>query len=343
MHRHKTKTKVLFIFKHRLDEYGIPIGLINSAKFTVNGLVKAGIDADYACVIDANGIDAEIKKNKPTHVILEAIWVPPAKLEELAKLYHKVKFTVLIHSKAPFLANEGIAMEWIMQYRDLAKHIDNIEIGCNNLQFNYDLTNILGRKTIYLPNIYCPKEYNSKDTHNRQGCEYVDIACFGAVRSFKNHLNQAIAAIEYARSTGEILRFHINATRQEQQGNQVLKNLRGLFGGCKPHQLVEHGWMHHERYINLVRAMDIGMQVSFTESFNIVAADFAYHGVPIIVSPEISWASRLFQTDPNNVQLMVSALCFARSSRILGLQWLNYSGLKEHNIRAVEAWKRFLP
>jgi len=45
--------------------------------------------------------------------------------------------------------------------------------------------------------------------------------------------------------------------------------------------------MEHNDFIRVVKSMDIGMQVSLSESFNIVAADFVSNGVPLVGSPDI--------------------------------------------------------
>jgi len=45
--------------------------------------------------------------------------------------------------------------------------------------------------------------------------------------------------------------------------------------------------MDHSDFISIVKSMDIGMQVSLSESFNIVAADFVSNGIPLVGSPDI--------------------------------------------------------
>ena len=100
----------------------------------------------------------------------------------------------------------------------------------------------------------------------------LNIGCFGAIRPLKNQLYQAVAAIEFANSINKKLHFHVNIARVENNGDPVLKNLRNLFINNPKHKLVEHSWLTHEDFINLVRKMDIGLQVSFTETFSPKAA-----------------------------------------------------------------------
>ena len=51
--------------------------------------------------------------------------------------------------------------------------------------------------------------------------------------------------------------------------------------------------------------MHIGLQVTYTETFNIVAADMVSGGLPIVVSGEIPWVSDECKADPNNVRDIV--------------------------------------
>ena len=90
--------KVLFILKRREDyngiihsQIGLSTGLYNSASF-VNDMLKAyKIESNLAVVIDNNDIDREVSKYKPTHVVIEALWVTPSKFAVLEKLHPNVK------------------------------------------------------------------------------------------------------------------------------------------------------------------------------------------------------------------------------------------------------------
>ena len=51
----------------------------------------------------------------------------------------------------------------------------------------------------------------------------------------------------------------------------MYKNLESLFARGK-HALITHRWSPHDEFIEVVRQMDLGLQVSLSESYNIVAA-----------------------------------------------------------------------
>lgn len=340
----KPRAKILFIYKNRVDSYGIAIGLINSARFAANGLRKEGYEVKTAPVRDANDIDREVSRFRPTHVIVEALWVVPEKFDELIRLHPSVTWIVRIHSKTPFLAMEGMAMTWIFGYREvIGRHPGHLVVATNALHLQEDLR-YLGIDPLYLPNIYCPDDDRLFGWHlpwpfgKAKNC--VDIGCFGAIRPLKNHLIQAISAIAYADHLGKKLRFHVNANRIEQHGNESLKNLRALSATGKM-ELIEHPWQPHEGFMGLVKSMDMGMQVSMSESFNIVVADFVSSNIPIVVSTDVTWMPERAQADPNSTRSILATMLLQRD---LGKKAAaeNLLALKRHNEKAVAVWKEYL-
>lgn len=176
---------------------------------------------------------------------------------------------------------------------------------------------------------------------NKPDPDVINISCAGAIRPFKNSLLQAFAAIEFAESINKKLRFYVNSDRTEQKGEEVVKNLKHLFP-INGHELIECPWMDRETFLKFVSTMDLGMQVSFTETFNIVAADFVTQNVPIIVSKEINWMPRIYKADPNSRESMVTALKRAWFLRNMSFQSISYFYLKLYNYFAKNAWVKNL-
>ena len=115
---------VLFILK-RKDNYnherdgkhvGLSTGLFNSASFVSDMLNDNGIDSAMEVAVDNNCIDRLVSKHKPTFVVIEALWVVPQKFEVLQKLHPDVTWILRLHSEMPFMAGEGMAMNWIGEY-----------------------------------------------------------------------------------------------------------------------------------------------------------------------------------------------------------------------------------
>jgi hypothetical protein len=70
------------------------------------------------------------------------------------------------------------------------------------------------------------------------------------------------------------------------------------------------------------------MQVSLSETFSIVAADMVSAGIPIVVSPEVDWASSICKvnpTDSEDIQKgLARALEFPKINVTLNRRALNH-------------------
>jgi hypothetical protein len=332
--------EILFMCKRRLS-YGQSYGLMNSASFISNYLNNIGYISEVVVAIDGNEVDRLVTEYNPNVVIIEALWITPAKLAELMNIerHKKRTWVIRLHSRLAFLANEGMAFDWLLGYRKLA--LPNVFISPNTEELAYDLSRF-GLQTVYLPNIYYPNNYDlpPKPSWNRK---VFKVGCFGSIRPMKNHLTQAIAAIHFAEEKKYNLEFHINANRVEQKGEQVLKNLKSLFEGYNRHKLIEYDWMGHKDFVQVVRNMNMGMQVSLSESFNIVAADFVANNVPLIGSNQISWLPKIFQVkNSNSTKEIVDTMRYSWSWFGYLLRWFSKLSLRYSNSKSQMIWREFL-
>ena len=337
--------RILFICKKR-SSYGISYGLLNSCRFLCNALELMGNDSKLVEVDDNNDIDREITKYGPTHVFIEALWVVPSKFEVLLPLHPHVKWFVRLHSNTPFLSCEGIAMEWLIKYAALGVKYPQFKVAVNAEKLKNDLALSLGIRSVYAPNVYLPHglfEYDS--LHTRPESNTIHIASFGAIRPLKNQLIQAMAAIAFANKIHKKLIYHINATRiesfGEQNGDATLRNIAALFTES-PHKLECHEWLNWAEFIQLVSTMDLGLQVSFSETFNIVCGDFVYCNIPIVGSKDIEWMDSAYQADCTDIKDIVAHLQYAWNGKNSDAQVVNRRGLHDWNVTACEVWEDFL-
>ncbi len=299
--------RILFIC-HKNTIYGVhstvrrSSGLYNSTNFIVKGLKSLGVHAEIVEVQDNNCIDREVAKFKPDICVIEALWVVPAKFQVLKRLHPKVKWFIHMHSGIPFLAQEGMACGWLI---DSAKQGVNV-IANSPDSFNA-FSNIIPEKQLeYLPNVYLHKQ---KSPRAHRHSPVMHVGCFGAIRPLKNHLAQAFAALKFSRDLGKQLHFHVNASRIESGGAPIVKNLRELFDRLHDATLVEHGWHEPEDFVEMLHLkIDISMQVSLSETFNVVSADCISAGIPIVVSREVPWASSLNTAKDDDIEDMVKIL-----------------------------------
>jgi len=295
----QNKTDILVILKKRQiysDNYykTVNSGLYNSAMFVNNMLVKNKVKSNLIEVIDNNEIDKYVTQFKPKYVIVEAIWVVPSKFEILQKLHPNVKWIIRLHSELPFLANEGNAINWLKEYTKYK----NVFIASNSKIFNSSMNGILNEEIYYLPNYYPTSSIVYSNTNNNHFNKEINIGLFGAIRPMKNCLTQAVAAILYADKNNKILNLHINTQRIEQKGENTLKNIQDLFKNT-PHKLIEYPWLKHSEFIEVVKKMDLGLQVSLSETYNIVAADAINQEVPVVTSDEIPFVNYFSNVSSN--------------------------------------------
>lgn len=295
--------RVGFIVKERTDLNHDSVhnatGLHTSSGLTAAGFRKLGVPAEVYEAHDGNSIDGIIKRNHLDVVVLEANWALPTKIAELRRLHPNVSWFVRIHSEIPFLAHEGIAWTYMQDYDALG-----VTILPNDPRTVWDLAGCIEHLDL-LRNTYAVSE----DIRFQKPVESdtIDIGCFGAIRSLKNHMRAACAAIRYANHVGKKLRFHINAERVEGGfvAANTLKNLRALLGAS----LVGHGWLAQGDFINIVcRSCSVVLVPSLSETFNVVAADAVMAGVPVVTSNEVPWLKHIFDFAPNDPQAFYAAL-----------------------------------
>ena len=348
-----SSVKILFVLKRKSsyaaqdpnNPIGLSTGLYNSATFVSTMLNDSGFESVTEIATDNNDIDRLVTQHRPTHVIIEALWVVPEKFKVLARLHPSVSWIIRLHSEMPFIANEGIAMKWIGDY--VSCH--NVTVSCNSLRMYDEVSSyvatskqwcetLVSHKVTYLPNYY-PLAVAKRPKFKK---DKLDISCFGAIRPLKNHLMQAMAAVRFGDLIGCPVRFHINSGRIEGRGEPILINLIEMFKHLEGsgHELVMHSWQDHAEFKELCSQMDIGMQVSFSETFNIVAADMLSVGVPLVTSDEVPWASRISVALPSKLDTIVEKLTVAYSLPGLNV-WLNKRKLKKYLRKSRMYWIKY--
>jgi hypothetical protein len=364
------KLRVLFILKMRTPgQYGtwsysngkpLPSGLSISAEEVSKALSSVRIENKIVQVVDNNSIDREVSLYKPTHVIIEAFWVVPDKFDVLRKLHPNVIWVIRNHSKLPFLSAEGGMIGWAIDYMN-----KGLIVASNSKRAARDLK-ILAENAYDNPGFseFLPNYYACRDPlipkwkivlfrlitkfHIPYGKSFptkadVHIGCFGAIRPLKNTLIQAVAALTFAENYDLNLKFYINATRIEGKAESNLNSIRALFKRFPYAELIEIEWKEHEDFLQVIRGMDMVVQVSNSETFNIVAADSVNQDVPVIVSNEIPWVNKRYHADPNDVLSIANKMGFVwENSKSHFISQDQLIGLRHYVYNSLKTWVRFL-
>lgn len=350
--------RVLFVLLWRASPYDygwgkqVPIGtpgskplshgLLNSATFMLQMLLDAGVDAGLVHVGSDNDIWREVLLWKPTHVILEGFFIRPKKLDDLAPLFPDVRFIVRGHSSTPFLAQDLPGFPWALDYLTKPNGI----LAPNDADFLREMRFLarevhgwddetLADRVPFLPNYYPVGDIPPAGPPHVWDGGQIDVGCFGAVRPFKNMVGQGIAALMFAKSIGVPLRFHINGDRAEAGGGPSVVALETIFAAVPGAELIRHAWRSQHEFLELVREMDLVTQVSFSETFCIVAADAASQGVPLVASSEIpwvAWGNQAFPTDTADIAATMERVWLARDPVP------NWTGLRDFSARSRELW-----
>jgi glycosyltransferase involved in cell wall biosynthesis len=277
------------------------IGLGVNALHTVRVLRRQGVDAKTYGVWTANHIRARLRQHSDTtHACIEAPWVPTHEMAALLQEFPCVHFIVRSHSNIGFLQVEAGAIRILRELLIMQEGVLNLSIAANSHRLKRFLEKTYAGACLYLPNLYnLERVERKKDVAH--GHRVVRIASFGALRLLKNHTTAAAAALMVAKQRGCDLEFHISVNREE-HGKGIQHALRAMFEGLCWARLVENPWADWASFRRLVGHMDLCMQLSHTETFNIVTADSAAEGVPCVVTPAIEWAPDYWKVETDAVE-----------------------------------------
>lgn len=294
------------------------IGLGVSAMHHVRVLRRNGVDCDAHAaseIADTIGLLAGIPAD--SIVVIEAFWLVTQNVVKLLDSFPRMVFAVRCHSQIGFLQVEPQAISLLREQVHLQDEDPRFKLVGNSARFTEFVRSVFGADCLLLPNLY-----DTARTYRRvppPQSRLLRVGCFGALRNLKMHVTGAAAAMEAARRLGRDLELHITVGRDE-GGGSVIASIHRLMDGLHWAKLVEHPWSPWPNYRRIVETMDICVQCSATETFNIVTADSLAAGVPCIVGPAIDWAPRSWIADiddPGDIATkMIHAHHDPRSSQI---------------------------
>jgi hypothetical protein len=277
------------------------VGLGVTALHTTRVLRREGIRVDVYGINTLEQTQKSLRsfETPPTHVLIEAPWFLPENISLLMAEFQSTHFVVRCHSQIAFLQADQGAIARVRDYMHLEEGRLNFSLAANNSRLSDFVTRVYKGHCLYLPNLY-DYELPHHDLAHEQRDRILRVGSFGALRVLKNHLTSAAASLLLAESLGRHLEFHISTVLDEDC--ELLSGLRNLLGGMVWARLVEHPWQPWSYFRRVIASMDVCMQLSFTESFNISTADAAAEGIATVTSTAVAWVPPTWKADSDDAQ-----------------------------------------
>lgn len=293
--------RVVFFYKNFAINRGIShIGLGVSAANTMKVLLKTGIWAEVKPAVSAKDIDDTLTAMQAdaiktgqiqvSHAVISAPWVPTKDMALILSHHPNVQFTLLCHSNVGFLQADSNGVKLIREGLNLQLGTHNFKVAGNSEKFCNWLSRAYTAPCLFLPNLYDYTENGGFHLRAPWQGGVLRIGCFGAIRPLKNTMSAAGAALQMADALRVDMEFWVSGGRAEGGGQTVLNAVKEMLGNVKGVKLVENNWQSWAEFRKTVRYMNLLMQPSYTESFNVVTADGIIEGVPSAVSEAIDWA-----------------------------------------------------
>ncbi len=335
-----TKKRVLLCYKNFAAWAGIShIGLGVSAVTNAEYLNANGIQAEVLAIKNNVDLVDFLKVNRDvTDVVISAPWLSLVDVEAMTKYFKDMRFIIVTHSNVGFLQADPYAFTLIRNYIALSREIPNLRIGANCYKFQEWLSKAYDVDAVALPNLYPVGERCFKPRHIPS---LIRIGTFGAIRPQKNVLSAAAAALYIGKELSTPVEFSVSTGREDGGGNVILNAIRQMSKGLPEFFLVERYWSDWRTFRRIVREQDLLIQVSYTESFNMVTADGVAEGVPSVVSYAIPWAPDSWKVHVDDVVDIANA----------GIKLLHnpheaiedgHKSLTHNNKEAFKHWKGFI-
>ena len=315
---------------------------LNVAGFTTAKYLRHhGVDVSVFPVrhnVDVvNAIDKynETHKHRLTHVVISAPWISLHDMRNLICHFPEIQFVVLSHSNVGFLQADPHGVDLYRHYAKLAETHKNLRVGGNCRRFTDWFEAAYKHRCVCLPNIYPTERVRSKVW---DGKSTIKIGAFGAIRPEKNFMTAAAGALAIHSALGVPMELHMS-TGGDGCKSTTLPAIKEMTENIPGFTLIRHDWDNWDKFIQLIAKMDLLIQVSYTESFNMVTADGVSVGVPTVVSPVIFWAPKSWMADSDDsLDVAATGIKLLTSDQ----KYLGADALRENNEKSLKYWLDFL-
>ena len=286
-------------------------------------------------VVNAINKYNETHENKLTHAVISAPWLSVHDIKCILYGFPEIQFVILSHSNVGFLQADPEGMKLLRHYHKLSREFTNFQVGGNTKKFTKWMNKVYGEGVVLLPNMYSTESARTQEPWSNQSP--IRIGAFGAMRSEKNFMTAAAAALAIQEELGVPVELHMSEGGEGEVGT-TSESIDQMCDGKI--RVFRYPWSYWDNFIDLVASMHLLIQMSYTESFNMITADGIAVGVPSVVSPAIYWAPPSWKADPDNALDVADVgirLLTNQSDREDGLEYL-----RAHNESSLKYWEQFL-
>jgi glycosyltransferase involved in cell wall biosynthesis len=273
-----------------------------------------------------------------THIVIAALWIATNDIKRLVMQYTDIEFAIISHSNIGFLQADPNAIKLLREGAQLAQACPNFHIAANSDKLKEWWVPTYSTPMLTLPNMYPFTSVRHKPSWSGG---ILRIGCFGALRPQKNVVTAAAAALEVGtRLRCQLLEFWTSGRRVEGGANTVAQAIQEMYVGVPRAELKTNDWESWPEFLDTVGAMDLLMQPSYTESFNMVTADGIARGVASVIGEAIDWAPRNWMASTDSAADIAN-----RSIALLhdpGAVEAGVNALIRHNNEALLNWRDFL-
>lgn len=327
-----------FAASKAISHIGLGVAALNIAKV----LRATGVEAHVWPVNSADDIEGALATLPTvTHLVISAPWVPTSDLQRLTLAHPNLQIALNIHSNVAFLGADLRGVTLIREALALSRGTWNFKVAANSDKGKRWLEQVYRVPCLLLPNLYDLSDMAPRYSRPLwMPGEVLRVGIYGAVRPLKNAVTGAGAVLELAAVLKAQVELHLSAGRSEGGGAGIRQVIGELYRDLPWAKVIDDPWTTWPNFRQQVSHMHLLIQVSHTESFNMVTADGVAEGVPSVVSTAIPWAPAHWKAEVDD------ALEVARRGRyLLGDREAASEGLaalKNHNSASIESWHLFL-
>jgi len=261
----------------------VSTGLSNNNRQCVRVLRKAGFGAETLTLDEVGDWTEFILKRRPRLIVFGALCIPPERLGELAAAHAETGFVVRIHSNLPWLFQATAEFPGAMAVLHLARERHNVFYSVVNPD-EATRWQAAGLPVVALPNVYggeiasTPRAFDGPHP-------YVHLSAIFALRVLKHPAGNVLAAATLNREVSVKLYVQTGRSDSPKYVQQIclLANACEMLMPCEPYR-------RHDQFIEwLGDTIDVGLQLSATESFNYVAMEHMALGIPVVASRAVGF------------------------------------------------------